>query len=177
MRKVVVYELLSLDGVAEDPDRFMTEWDETDEHLRQVISTQTSVLLGRRTYNDWAAYWPTSHVQPFSTFINNVEKFVVTSQPLERQWEGTTVIESGLHDFVVALKGRTGGDIGVHGSIALAQALLQADLVDELRLVIAPALQMRGRRLLERGLPKRLNLFRSVTSPSGYLMLDYRLAN
>lgn len=177
MRNVVAYELLSLDGVAEDPDQFMTRagWEDSDAHLGRLIATQDSVLLGRRTYDDWARYWPTSDVQPFAEFINNVEKFVVTSKPLEQQWGGTRVINTGLHDFVGALKERTGGDIGVHGSIALTQALFEADLVDELRLVIAPAVQMRGRRLFERGLPKRLTLMRSEISPSGYLMLDYSL--
>ncbi len=68
---------------------------------------------------------------------------------------------------------RPGGDIGVHGSIDLAQSLLEKGLVDELRLVIAPALQLHGRKLFDRGVPKRLSLTRSVTSPTGYLMVDY----
>ena len=71
------------------------------------------------------------------------------------------------------LKGRPGGDIGVHGSIALTQSLLELRLVDELRLAIAPALQMHGRKLFDRGASTRLTLTRHVVSPSGYLLLDY----
>jgi dihydrofolate reductase len=75
MRKVVVYELLSLDGVAEQPDDFIRDFDHVmRENLGRVIATQDSVLLGRRTYDDWAAFWPTSPYEPFATFINSVEK-------------------------------------------------------------------------------------------------------
>ena len=80
MRKVVAYELLSLDGVAEQPDEFITDFDDVmRENLGRVIATQDAVLLGRRTYDDWAAFWPTSDIEPFASFINGVEKFVVTS--------------------------------------------------------------------------------------------------
>jgi len=75
------------------------------------------------------------------------------------------------------LKREPGSDIGVHGSISLTQTLLAERLIDELRLVIAPALQVRGRRLLEKGAQTRLSLMRSVTSPTGYLLLDYLVVN
>ncbi len=177
MRKVVVYELLSLDGVAEQPDEFITNFDTVmRENLGRVIATQDTVLLGRRTYDDWAAYWPTSDYEPFASFINGVEKFVVSSTTAEPTWANTRVIDGGLPEFVTELKGRPGGDIGVHGSIALTQALLEGDLVDELRLVIAPALHMHGRKLFERGSSRRLTLTRNVASPSGYLLLDFTSA-
>jgi dihydrofolate reductase len=176
MRKVVAYELVSLDGVAEDPDAFITDWDPAmDENLGRVIASQDSVLLGRRTYDEWAAFWPPSTIEPFASFINGVEKFVATAKPLERAWANTTVIQGGMPEFIAELKQRSGGDIGVHGSIALTQSLLEADLVDELRLVIAPAVQMTGRKLLERGLPRRLALTRHDVSPSGYLLLDFQV--
>lgn len=176
MRRLVAYELLTLDGVAQDPDEFITTWDEAmDENLARVIATQDTVLLGRRTYDDWAAFWPKSEIEPFATFINGVEKFVVTSTPPDDLWANTTVAVDDLYQFVQALKSRTGGDIGLHGSIALTQALLEAGMVDELRLVIAPALQTHGRRLFERGLSKRLTLTRCVASPSGSLLLDYHV--
>jgi dihydrofolate reductase len=177
MRKVVAYELLSLDGVAEQPDEFVTNFDDVmRENLGRVIAAQDAVLLGRRTYDDWAAFWPNSDIEPFASFINGVRKFVVTSTPPEQEWPPTKVIESELARFVGDLKQQPGGDIGIHGSILLAQSLLQASLVDELRLVIAPAVQMRGRRLFDRGSPRRLSLTRSVTSPTGYLLLDYQLS-
>ena len=178
MRNVVVYELLSLDGVAEQPDDFITDFDEVmRENLGRVIATQDSVLLGRRTYDDWAAFWPTADYEPFASFINGVEKFVVTSTTPGQTWANTTVVDGGLAEFVSDLKRAPGGDIGVHGSIALAQSLLEQDLVDELRLVIAPAVQMHGRKLFDRALPKRLTLTRDAASSSGYLMVDFRVGN
>jgi dihydrofolate reductase len=176
MRKLVAYELLSLDGVAESPDAFI-EWDETlDENLGRIIASQDAVLLGRRTYDEWAPFWPGSDIEPFSSFINAVQKFVVTSTPLATDWNNVTVLEGD--DLVAAvqrIKEQPGGDIGVHGSIELSQVLLQADLIDELRLVVAPALQRSGRRYFETSRPARLELTRCVTSAAGYLLLDYRL--
>ena len=176
MRKVVAYELLSLDGVAEGPDEFITDWDAVmDENLGRVIATQDAVLLGRKSFDEWAGFWPGSTIEPFASFINGVQKFVVTSTPLDREWANTTVVAEGLAGFVTDLKQQSGGDIGVHGSIALTQALLEADLVDELRLVVAPAVQARGRRLFDKVKPTRLALSRSVTSPAGYVLLDFEV--
>jgi dihydrofolate reductase len=174
MRNVVAYELLSLDGVAEQPDEFITDFDEVmRENLRRVIATQDAVLLGRRTYDDWAEFWPGSDIEPFASFINSVDKFVVTATTPGRAWANTTVVDGGLPEFVTGLKQRSGGDIGVHGSIALTQSLLEAGLVDELRLVVAPAVHMHGRKLFDSGLSRRLTLSRHVASPSGYLLLDF----
>lgn len=176
MRKVVSYELLSLDGVAEDPMEYITDWDdEMEANLADVIAGQDAVLLGRETWKDWAAFWPTSEIEPFATFINSVQKFVVTSTPPTADWGPTTVVDGDLEGFVTDLKSQPGGDIGVHGSIALTQALLEARLVDELRLVVAPALQLRGRRLFERVAPTRLTLSQASTSSTGYLLLEYRV--
>lgn len=175
MRKVVAFEFLSLDGVAEGPDRFVTDWDDVvDVSGATLIATQDAVILGRRSYDEWVEFWPDSEIEPFATFINGVAKYVATSAPLEREWANTTVIDGDLVEFVRDLKDRPGGDIGVHASISVAQTLLTAGVVDELRLAIAPVIAGSGRRLLD-GLPSiRLELIRSVTSPSGHLLVDYR---
>lgn len=175
MRKVVAFEFLSLDGVAEGPDRFFTDWDDVmDVNGEALIATQDAVILGRRSYDEWAEFWPGSEIEPFATFINGVAKYVATSAPLEREWANTTVINGDLAEFVRDLKDRPGGDIGVHASISVAQTLLAAGVVDELRLAIAPVIVGSGRRLLD-GLPSiRLKTIRGVTSPSGYLLVDYR---
>jgi dihydrofolate reductase len=177
MRKIVVYELLSLDGVAENPDSFFADWDEAmDANLAAVIATQDAVILGRRSYAEWARFWPDSEMQPFAKFINGVRKHVATSTPLDRDWANATMIDGGLVDFARELRARPGGDIGVHASISVAQALLAAGVVDELRLVIAPRIAGRGRRLLD-GLPSiELKPIRSELSPAGYLLADYRVA-
>jgi dihydrofolate reductase len=174
MRKVVAYELLSLDGVAEHPTGFVTEFDDVmGENLRRVIATQDAVLLGRRTYDEWAHFWPASDIEPFSSFINGVQKFVLTSAPLDRAWNNSSVVNGKLSDFITELRAQPGGDIGVHGSIDLAQRLLEEGLIDELRLVIAPSVYLHGRKLFDKGLQKRLALTRSLVSPSGYLLVDY----
>jgi dihydrofolate reductase len=176
VRTVVVYELVSLDGVAEGPDRFFADWDDVmDANLAAVIGTQDAVVLGRRSYDDWAGYWPGSDIEPFATFINGVAKYVATSTPLDRTWAGTTVVDGDLVECVRKLQTRPGGDIGVHASISVAQALLTAGVVDELRLVVAPSIAGGGRRLLD-GVPAlRLESIRSTTSPTGSLLLDYRV--
>jgi dihydrofolate reductase len=178
MRKVVAYELLSLDGVAEQPDDFILEFDEVMRaNLGQVISTQDVVLLGRRTYDEWAEFWPTSEIEPFASFINSTQKFVVTSTPLERSWDNAAIVEDVLSTFVTELKRQPGGDIGVHGSITLVQSLLEEGLVDVLRLVVAPSIRMNGRKLFDRGAATRLTLTRNVISPNGYLLMDFRFGS
>lgn len=177
-RNVVAYELLSLDGVAEKPDEFITDWDDAMlENLGRVIATQDAVVLGRRTYDLSSEFWPNSHVEPFASFINGVEKFVVTSTPPGETWANTTVVGDSIVEFVNELRQQSGGDIGVHGSIELTQSLLEQSLVDELRLVIAPVLAMKGRRLFDRGLSRRLTLIRDVISPTGHILLDFQVGS
>jgi dihydrofolate reductase len=106
---------------------------------------------------------------------HGVEKYVVTSTDPEVPWANTTTINGGLLDVLADLKRRSGGDIGIHGSIALTQSLLVSGLVDELQLVVAPVLQGRGRRLYDEGTPRQLGLMGSVISPSGSLLLDYQV--
>jgi len=175
VRKIVVYELLSLDGVAEAPDTFFGWDDALDARLAAVIATQDAVILGRRSYDEWAPYWPTSEIEPFATFINGVAKHVATSSPLDQDWAEATAIDGGLVEFVRDLKQQDGGDVGVHASISVAQALLAAGVVDELKLSVAPAIAGRGRRLLD-GVPAiKLESTWSETSPTGHLLVYYRV--
>jgi dihydrofolate reductase len=176
MRKLVVYELLSLDGVAENPDAFITDWDdEMEANLAAVIAPQDAVILGRRSYDEWSRFWPSSEIQPFANFINGVTKYVATSTPLDPQWANTTVVDGDLTEFVRDLKERPGGDIGVHASIAVAQSLLAANVVDELRFVIAPRVAGHGRKLFDEVPAIPLELAESVTLPTGYLLVAYRI--
>lgn len=176
MRKVVVYELMSLDGVGEAPEVFVHDWDEVlDSNLADVIATQDDVILGRRSYDEWAAYWPTSEVEPFASFINAVPKLVATSSPLTQEWTAVEVVDGDLVAAVRERKARAGGDIGVHASISVVQSLLAGGVVDDVRLVVAPALGGPGRRLLDGLPPARWQLLDSVTSPTGSLLLHYRV--
>jgi len=177
-RKVVAGHFLSLDGVAEAADRFITAWDdETDAKGADLIASQDAVVLGRRTYDEWAAFWPTSDIEPFASFINAVPKYVATSRPLDREWTNAQVIDGGLVDFVRDLKSQPGGDIGIHGSISVTQTLLAAGVVDELRLVIAPTVAGGGKGVFDGSPPGGLELIRGSVSPSGYLLADYRVVH
>ncbi len=177
MRKLVLYTLLSVDGVAESPDRFVLEFDEEmHANLGRVIEAQDTVLLGRRTYDEWAEYWPTSDQEPFASFINGARKYVVTSTQPQTPWDNTAVVHGSLREFVRDLKEQPGADIGVHGSIELARSLFELGLVDELRLVVAPVVVGGGRRLFDgKDDLRKLELLRSVGTPSGALLVDYRV--
>jgi dihydrofolate reductase len=177
MRKVVVSEFMTLDGVAEDVAGFFTEWDDVDVDAvgAALIATQDAVILGRRTHDEWAPFWPGSDIEPFASFINAVPKYVATSSPMDSEWAGAHAIDGGLVEFVADLKNQPGGDIGVHGSISVAQTLLRAGLVDELELVIAPTIAGNGRRLLDGLPPIPLSTNRSSISPTGFMILDCRV--
>lgn len=177
MRKLVSTLFLSVDGVAEAADKFCVAWDEVvDAYGAAVIATQDAVILGRRSYDEWSEFWPDSDIEPFATFINQVPKYVATSTPLKQQWNNATAIDGGLVEFVRDLKNSGGGDIGVHASISVTQALLTAGVLDELRLAVAPAVVGHGRRLLDGLPPMSLEAIRCAATPSGYLLADYRVA-
>ena len=176
MRKVVAYTLVSVDGVAESPEKFLFQFDEVMEaNLGEVIGTQDTVLLGRRMYDEWSVYWPTSDVQPFADFINSVQKYVATATPLVTPWTNAEAVVGPVEDFVRELLAGEGGDIGVHGSISLTQSLLAAGLVDEVRLLVAPRVAGSGRRLFEGDVAYSLELVRCTGSPTGSLLVHYNV--
>ena len=186
MRKVVLYTLMSLDGAVDDPDRFFaqdperTEVPEFDavmeENEAAVIATQDAVLLGRGMYDQWSRFWPTAQYEPFASFINAVRKYVLTSTPLSTPWHNATAAHAPIDNVVRRLKAEPGGDIGVHGSIELAQSMLAAGLVDELQLVVGPTVGFSGRRLFpDADAFRRLDLIRATPTPSGALLLAYRM--
>jgi dihydrofolate reductase len=177
MRKLVLYELVSIDGVAEEPGNWMFDVGAaTMDNLCRVIERQDTILLGRGTYDYWVGYWPTSDQQPFADFINSTPKHVFTSSTPEQDWARAEFVAGPAAGHVAALKETDGGDIGVHGSIALCQSLLRAGLVDELRLVVAPALAGRGRRLFDvDGELQRFQLVDAAGTPEGAVLLGYEL--
>ena len=108
---------------------------------------------------------------PFS----GAAKYVATSTPLELPWAGTTVVDGDLVEFVRALKSLPGADMGVHGSISVAQALLAGGAVDEVQVTISPTVMGRGRRLFDGLSMTRLETVQSAASPTGQLMVHYRV--
>lgn len=186
MPDVILYTLVSLDGATEDPHRYFPETedrpgapvfdDDLARHEAEMLARQSAVLLGRRTYDQWSRYWPTSDEQPFADFINTVPKYVVTSTPLTGEWANARPLSGPLAEAVAEVKANTEGDIGVHASITLAKGLLAAGLVDELCLAVGRVLDPVGPRLFD-GLPDRLELTLVEAAPtsSGSLWLRYRL--
>lgn len=187
MRKIVLYTLMSLDGAVDEPGRYFThglEHDQTpefdavmDENEARITASQDAVLLGRGMYDEWSRFWPTVENQPFAEFINEVKKYVVTSTPLTGEWHNAEAVSGPIEELVSDLKARPGGDIGVHGSIQLAQSLLAAGLVDELEVVVGPSFGFPGRRLFpEVDAARQLELLSATPTPSGSLLLRYRVS-
>jgi dihydrofolate reductase len=185
-RKVVLYTLMSLDGDVDDPSRYFTpiqkdnappEFDPVmDANEEAITAKQDAVVLGRGMYDEWSGFWPKVTDQPFAEFINRVKKYVVTSTPLATQWHNAEAVGGPVDEFLRELKARPGGDIGVHGSITLAKSLLEADLVDELQLVLGPAFGFAGRRLFPSSDDiRRLELLSATPTPTGSVMLAYRV--
>ena len=178
MRNVVLYHLQSLDGVGEEPGDWMSDsGPEIFDNLGAVIETQGDILLGRGTYDYWVGYWPDSDVQPFASFINSTPKHVFTSSPLSEEWANSSTVDGSATEYVAELKQGEGKDIGIHGSIDLSRSLLEADLVDELRLVVAPSLAHKGRKIFtgeDDGGLRKLELRESRVSGGGALLLWYR---
>lgn len=182
-RRLVSFHLCSLDGAVDDPTRgFPVDapgppaYDERMvEQEARLLARQDCLLLGRGMYDEWSQFWPTVTDEPFADFANNARKYVVTSRPLDREWGDVEAVSGPLADIVADLKQRPGdGDIGLHGSITLTQALLAEGLVDEMQLAVAPVLDPRGRRLSD-ALPDlvRLELVDTVATPGGALWLTY----
>lgn len=178
MRKLTSHLFISLDGVVEAPDRFLREDLYQDLSLfdDETVGGQDAVLLGRRTYEEWARFWPGADIEPFASFINHVPKHVVSTTLTTLDWSGSSLLRGNLLEQVAALKRQPGQAIGVHGSISLVQALLVAGLLDELRFILCPAVAGQGRRLLSReGEPIHLDLQSARTTPRGLQYLVYRL--
>ena len=185
MGTIVVTEFISLDGVMEDPGGaedykhggWTFEIDRGSEgdafKLEETRSTE-ALLLGRKTYEGFAAAWP-SREGEFADMFNSMPKYVVSSTLESPEWNNTTVLEN--IDDVRELKDRADGEIVVHGSRQLAQALMEADLVDELRLMVFPVVLGSGKRLFgDTADKRRLQLADSKIVGDGVAILTYRPA-
>jgi dihydrofolate reductase len=175
MRKLGSFLMMSLDGVVEAPHPFVRLglYEDITELIRETVVEQDSVLLGRKQYEEWSGYWPSSNIQPFADFINTTPKFVVSASLQEVQWKASTLIHQDVLATVAELKSRPGQAIGVHGSISLVQSLVLAGALDEMRFIQFPVRAGNGRRLLEKAqtpLPLDLKLSRQTKSGLQYLV-------
>ncbi|CAN5470085.1 MAG: dihydrofolate reductase family protein [Actinomycetota bacterium] len=179
MRKLVATELVSMDGVVESPDEWAFSYtdDEMAAEDEAGMAASDALLLGRATYEEFAAFWPNQPGgTPMVDYINSVRKYVVSTtleEPLE--WNNSTVIEGDFVEGISALKNQPGKDITVTGSLTLVRSLMREGLLDELRCVVCPVVRGTGRRLFEDEADRRaLELVDSKTFATGAVTLTYR---
>jgi dihydrofolate reductase len=174
VRKIVVTEFLSVDGVMEEPAWTFPYWNgEIAKFKGEESSASDALLLGRVTYQGFAAAWPESKDEG-ADYFNSVRKYVVSNtleEPLE--WTNSTLIKANIVEEITNLKQQDGKDITVHGSATLVQALMQHDLVDRYRLLVYPVVLGKGKRLFKEGIPATLKLLGSQSFSSGVVALVY----
>lgn len=177
MRKIVAGEFLSLDGVMEAPNEWHFPYfnDEMGEAVGSQMAESDTMLLGRRTYEGFAAAWPNMPSdEPGADYMNNTPKLVVSTTLTTVEWQNSTLLSGNLVEEITKLKQQPGKNIGVSGSATLVRWLLRENLLDELRLLVHPIVVGRGKRLFE-GMDDRLplKLLDSKTFSTGVLFLTY----
>jgi dihydrofolate reductase len=191
MRKLRVNTFLTLDGVMqapggpeEDPSGGFTHggwsvpyWDETlNTVMGQFMTPPFDLLLGRRTYEIFASYWPTS-TEPGAEQLNAAHKYVASRTLTDLAWRESTLLEGDVAEAVGRLKAGSGAEIQVHGSGDLLQTLLEHDLVDEFQICGFPVLIGSGKRLFADGTrPAGLRTVSTTTSGTGVVIARYERA-
>jgi dihydrofolate reductase len=191
MKKIVVAEFVSLDGVMqapggaeEDTEGGFTHggwtglyWhDDIGAHLLQEINQADTLLLGRKTWQGHAeAFEPAPADDPFAGMLNNMRKYVVsTTLKSAAAWRNSTIIRDNVVDEVRQVKAQSGKDIYVDGSSVLVHTLAQADLVDEYSLLVFPLILGSGKRVFPDSLFTGLKLTETKSFPSGVILLRYQ---
>jgi len=191
MRKIVVLTFLTLDGVIQAPggpnedtsgDFKYGGWlaPYADEFLGDTMAEQLGhpfdLLLGRKTYEIFAAYWPQNN-EGLGVSLNNATKYVVSHSPMELTWEKSIQLKGDVVEALKKLKSEDGPELQVHGSGNFVQTLLKHDLVDELWLKIIPITLGPGKRLFAEGvIPAAFKLTESKVSPTGVIFANYERA-
>jgi dihydrofolate reductase len=175
MSKIVVSQFVTVDGVVEDPggsegfDRggWAFQFDrgpEGDKFKLDEVMASDALLLGRVTYEGFAAAWP-SRTGEFADKFNNMPKYVVSTTMEKADWNNSTLIRDNVAEEISALKQQQGGDILVNGSVQLVHTLMEHDLIDEYRLMVFPVVLGSGKRLFRDGAPRTpLELVESRTA-------------
>ena len=203
MRKIIASAFVSLDGVMQGPGGpqedptggftlggwTATYWDDAiGAYMGEAFSTPFDLLLGRRTYDIFAAHWPYVDVDETSTtfdavtkqvadLFNGTTKYVATHEPATLTWQNSQALGKDVPAAVKKLKQGDGADLLIQGSSGLIQQLLAADLIDEIRLMIYPLTLGKGKRLFGTGtIPGAFKVTRSTVSPSGVIIAGYQRA-
>lgn len=177
MRKVTAGLFTSVDGVVHDPSTF--QYDSFDAELGAgmgaFMAATDTVLLGRNSYREWSTWWSDHPEDPFGQWITPIEKYVAsTTLGDDLTWENSTRITGDVPTFVRELQARDGADIAVCGSVTLVRSLLFAGVLDELQLMVHPAIAGAGRKLFApTDPPTRLRLVRSTVTSKGNVLSTY----
>lgn len=184
MRKLVVTEFLSLDGVFEAPGpegagykyegwTFPFNSDEFMKFKSEELWATDILLLGRVTYDGFAEAWPKMKGDPFSDKFNSMPKYVVSNTLKEASWQNSHIISKDVVEEVTKLKREQGGDINVHGSGMLARFLLDHKLVDQINILLYPIVLGTGKKLFDDTQKVDLNLVESEPFSKGIVKLIY----
>ena len=192
MRELIVSTFLTLDGVMQAPGGpdedaetgfalggwSVNFWDDVvGGYMAEATSTPFAMVLGRRTYDIMAAYWPTAPEEAGGKVFNDATKYVASRGRPTVGWSNSVLIEGDAADGIAKLKQEDGPELQVHGSANLTQTLLAHDLVDRFRLMVFPVVIGSGKRLFAEGtLPGALKLVDSRVSTTGVLIATYEPA-
>lgn len=178
MRRIVVSEFVSLDGVFEYPHLWSFDFfgDDWVAWKFEEIKQHDALVLGRTTYEEFAASWPTrSNDDPFTARYNSIPKHVVTRSTEPLTWQGSTALSGDLATEIAALKAQPGQDLLIHGSGSLVEGLKELDLIDEYRTMIYPVVVGSGRKLFGDGTAKqKLKLVETIPFASGPVVLVHQ---
>jgi dihydrofolate reductase len=180
MRKIIAALQMTLNGVVEAPETWVFPHGYSNEEMEQEIGSSMAasdtMLLGRVTYEGFAAYWP-HQSGDIADFMNNAPKVVVSTTLRTADWQNSTLISGNVVEELTRLKQQPGKDVNVVGSATLVRSLLREGLLDELRLMVCPVVVGRGRHLFEDGGDqKALTLVNSGSFSTGVLLLTYQPA-
>lgn len=178
MRKIIVTEFLSLDGVMENPAWTFKYWnDDIAAFKAEETSADEALLLGRVTYEGFAEAWPQrTDDDPGASYFNGTRKYVVSTTLDTVEWNNSVLIKDNIVEEITSLKQQDGPDMVVHGSATLIRTLMQHDLVDRYRLLIYPLVLGEGKRLFHETPPATLKLVESRSFSSGVVALIYEPA-
>jgi len=179
MRKVVVTMFVSLDSVTEAPEKWSFPFwnDEIAKFKHDELFASDALLLGRVTYQGFAAAWPSRTDETgFADTFNNLPKFVVSATLEKVEWNNSRLIKGNVADEVSKLKQQPGQDIVIHGSGELVRTLMPHNLIDEYRLLVYPVVLGSGKRLFGDGSKATLKLAETKTFSSGVVLLRYQPA-
>ncbi len=180
MRRIVAGLFMSLDGVVESPEQWQSRYfdEEMGAEIGAQMASADTLLLGRRTYEEFAAFWPRQRGDAGPAgFMNNTPKVVVSTTLDTVEWEGSRLLEGDVVQGIGDLKAQTGSDILVTGSITLVRSLLLYGFLDELSVMVCPVLVGVGKHLFENGgHPLPMKLVDSKTFANGVLRLTYQPA-